>query len=142
MSKLIGYRVITIRSVLSIPLLEQSINTYLKDNWTLHGTTINKIVDDKNVFSQTMVKYSDSTEPRITKYRLIASNAYTPAFEAAIIEAINNTWTFFGHTWYTIDSKGANHYSQALVQYDSFDGAVCLAASNETRKSAIAASKL
>jgi hypothetical protein len=129
MSKLIGYRVITIHSEISIPLFEKSINKYLKDEWTLHGTTINRIVNGVNRFSQTMVKYSDSTEPRITQYRLIASNAYTPAFEAAIIEAVKNTWTFFGHTWYTIDSKGRNYYSQALVQFDSFDDLVCLAAS-------------
>jgi len=122
MSKLIGYRILTIDSEKSIPLLEKSINEFLKDGWTLHGTTMNTIVGKMCRFSQTMAKYLDSTEPRILKYRLYACSNYTSAFETKIIEEVQNKWTFFGHTWHTIDSEGVNYYSQALVQYESLDG--------------------
>jgi hypothetical protein len=121
MSKLIGYRVLTIYSENSIPVLEEAVNSYLNDNWTLYGTTINKVIGDMNWFSQIMVKYSDSTEPRITKYRLYACNNYTCAFETNIINSVKNSWTFFGHTWHTKDSKGIDYYSQALVQCDSLN---------------------
>ena len=121
MSKIIGYRTLTIKSEVSIPLLELTINQYLKDDWTLYGTTMNHFIGNMLVYTQALVKYSDSTEPRITKYRLMCSNTHksASAFETSIINSIHNTWTFFGHTWYAIDSNGKNYYSQALVQYDS-----------------------
>ena len=121
MSKLIGYRTLTIYSESSICILERAVNKYLKDGWVLHGTTANLILNGENTFTQIMVKYSDSTEPKITKFRLIAAHNCSPDFEDRLIKLINNTWTLFGYTWHTIDSKGISYYSQAIVQYESLN---------------------
>jgi len=116
MSKIVGYRVLTINSSKNIPFLEQSINKYLNKGWTLYGNTLHYLEESVENFSQTLVKYSDSTFPTFYKYILLTYSGPEFNFERWVIELIKNSWTLYGYTWHTVDSYGIHYYSQALVQ--------------------------
>jgi hypothetical protein len=116
MSNIIGYRTLTIHSSKKLPLLEQSINKYLKDGWTLHGNTLHTLSEYENKFSQAIIKYSDSTLPYFHKYAIFTYCGKPIDFEEHVINSVNNAWALYGYTWHTIDSKGLHYYSQAAVK--------------------------
>jgi len=116
MKNIIGYRTLTIHSSKKLPLLEQSINKYLKSGWTLYGNTLHTVSESGNKFSQTLVKYSDDTVPYFHKYGIFTHTGAPVDFEKWVINIVKNAWALYGSTWHTIDSKGLHYYSQAVVK--------------------------
>ena len=135
MSNIIDYKVISTELYAykyrfdMIPPFIESINSYLKKGYTLHGNT--KFNNTYSV-TQVLIKYSKQyTSTHINEYNLIymaveGSGSETVGagpvvkFEKDVLDELNNEWSFYSDIQiHRIIQSHRNevHYMQAFVKY-------------------------
>lgn len=124
-----------------LPEFIEKVNLYLRNGYTLHGTTLNVSTGliTNHRFSQALIRHSDKHGPHIIEYSLVYASSAGKIrqlngeitersmshsdFEEKIFHLLQNGWCLFGdlQSCYsrtaTTNYNGEHQYSQVLVKY-------------------------